>query len=142
MLDLFVLGSLVFWIALSIVAGVVAEAKGRVGIGYIFLSLILSPIIGILLVALLPSRVTQATAAAAATAGPTTRCDACAEVVLLAANKCKHCGHDLVPAREAREAAAAAEINQQRAHERQQLAARAEKAQGVGRAVGGLFRRK
>ena len=45
------------WIVFSIVAGVIANARGRSGFGFFLLSLVLSPLIGILLAACLPSRV-------------------------------------------------------------------------------------
>ena len=48
----FILG----WIVFSIVAGVIAHNKGRSGIGYFFLSIILSPIVGIVVAALIDKK--------------------------------------------------------------------------------------
>lgn len=44
------------WLVFSIVAGVIASSKGRSGVGYFLLSLVLSPLIGILLAVALPSQ--------------------------------------------------------------------------------------
>ena len=44
----------VLWIILSIVAGIIASNKGRLGVGFILLSLILSPVIGIIMAILAP----------------------------------------------------------------------------------------
>ena len=38
----------VFWLFFSIIAGVIATRKGRSGIGFFFLSILLSPLIGII----------------------------------------------------------------------------------------------
>src|SRR4030067_2343959 len=54
MLIYIVPGSII-WFALSVLAGIVASKKGRSGTGYFFLSLFLSPLIGLLAAALLPA---------------------------------------------------------------------------------------
>lgn len=87
--------ALLLWFALSVVAGIVAASKGRSGFGYFLLSLVLSPLIGLLLAALLPRAADPQAAAAAAE--PTRKCPECAETVLAAARKCKHCGAELQP---------------------------------------------
>ena len=48
-------GIFVLWVGLSAVAGVVANAKGRSGVGYFFLSLVVSPLIGLILACALPA---------------------------------------------------------------------------------------
>lgn len=82
------------WIIFSIVAGAIASGKNRSGFGYFLLSLLLSPLIGIILAAALPKIETAA-------AGPTpethVKCPDCRELVLKDARKCKHCGCALVP---------------------------------------------
>jgi hypothetical protein len=93
---------LLLWLGLSVVAGIVAASKGRSGFGYFLLSLVLSPLIGLLLAALLP----RVGAAQAQPAEPTRKCPECAETVLLAAKKCKHCGAELPPVDVAAQAAA------------------------------------
>lgn len=81
------------WIVFSAVVGVIADNKGRFGIGYFFLSLILSPLIGLILAVALP--------AVSKNDGPSpkthVRCPDCRELVLKDARKCKHCGCALVP---------------------------------------------
>jgi hypothetical protein len=42
------------WIVLSIVAGVMASNRGRSGFGWFLISCLLSPLIGLLLLAILP----------------------------------------------------------------------------------------
>jgi hypothetical protein len=45
---------ILFWFILSIVAGVFAGTKGRSGVGWFLISCLISPIIGLLLIAILP----------------------------------------------------------------------------------------
>lgn len=44
-------GVVIIWIALSVVAGIGAKNKGRSGVGYFFLSIFLSPLVGLLAMA-------------------------------------------------------------------------------------------
>jgi len=50
------LTAIIIWLALAIVIGVAAARRGRSGLGWLFLSLILSPLIAAMLLALLPDR--------------------------------------------------------------------------------------
>jgi hypothetical protein len=50
------LTAIIIWLALAIVIGVAAARRGRSGLGWLFLSLILSPLIAAILLALLPDR--------------------------------------------------------------------------------------
>ena len=77
------------WFILSILVGVYASSKGKSGVGYIFISLILSPLIGFII---------------ALVAQPTERqgsrlrkCPFCAEDIKSEAIVCKHCGRDVEP---------------------------------------------
>jgi hypothetical protein len=72
---------------LVVVVGVIASARGRSGFGYFLLSIILSPLIGLLIVAFSPSL------RDAPSAETHVKCPMCAEPILKAALKCKHCGH-------------------------------------------------
>jgi len=47
---------LVIWVVLAVIAGVVASGKGRSGVGWFLFAIVLSPLIGLLVVALLPSK--------------------------------------------------------------------------------------
>ncbi len=78
------------WVALSIVVGWAGAQKGRSGIGFLLLSLLLSPLIGILVVIAVP-RVERAKAPLKEHAGQK-KCTSCAEWILIDAKKCKHCG--------------------------------------------------
>lgn len=88
-----------FWFIGAIIVGIIAYSKARFGIGYFFLSLILTPILIGILVLVLPSLKAQPIVASSEMATPDShvRCPACAEFVLPAAAKCKHCGVALVP---------------------------------------------
>src|ERR1051326_8281307 len=85
----------IFWFVFSIVVGVIAAARGRSGLGYFLLSLIITPLLAVILVALLPKRDPYAPM-------PHThvRCPDCKELVLNEARVCKHCGCKLVPVSE------------------------------------------
>jgi hypothetical protein len=76
------------WIVFSVIAGVIAGAKGRSGVGYFALSMVLSPLVGVILAAALP-RLEPATDGRP--------CPYCAEPIRRAAVICRHCGRD-VPA--------------------------------------------
>lgn len=79
------------WIVLSFVVAVVANARDKSGVGYFFISLVLSPLIGLILAVAIPK----------ATPTPTVtthrKCPDCAELVLNEARVCKHCGAKLTP---------------------------------------------
>lgn len=76
------------WLALSVLAGVVASSKGRSGFGYFMLSVVLSPLIGLLAAALMSAR-----GGAAADNRERIPCPQCAEMVIDAAVACPHCGY-------------------------------------------------
>ena len=48
-----------FWLALSVLAGVYAGSKGRSGIGWFCFSFFLSPLIGFIALAIIPIRLTE-----------------------------------------------------------------------------------
>ena len=80
------------WVIFSIVAGAIAGAKGRSGMGYFLLAMLLSPLIGIILAVAMP-------AIGRDKPRPDThvKCPDCRELVLREAHVCKHCGCRLVP---------------------------------------------
>ena len=73
------------WIILAGFIGAAASARGRSGIGWALLSLLLSPILAGLLLLLFPS-ITSAPATA-----HTRRCSHCAEPIMFEAKVCPHC---------------------------------------------------
>ncbi len=88
------MGILIVWAALSLVAGVIAENKGRSGIGFFFLALVFSPLIGIP-AALVAKADTASLEKRQIKSGQARKCPYCAELIRPDAVVCKHCGRDL-----------------------------------------------
>lgn len=88
-----------FWLAASIIVGIIAGSKGRTGFGYFVLSLLLTPVLIGILVLALPRVAAPTVVAGGAAVTPDThvRCPDCRELVRADARKCKHCGTALVP---------------------------------------------
>jgi hypothetical protein len=88
----------IVWVVLCIAVAVFANNRGRSGFGWFLLSLIISPLLGLLFVAITKDlRKEQQTTAS--TPGPNThvKCPHCAEWVLPEASVCKHCRGTLTP---------------------------------------------
>jgi len=69
----------VFWVIFTLLIGFLAERFDRNPLGYVFMSIFLSPlVVGILL--LIIGRNGK-------------HCPECHELIRVSANKCKHCGH-------------------------------------------------
>jgi ribosomal protein L32 len=88
-----------FWFVFSIGVGVLAANKGRSGFGWFLLSMLISPLLGLLFAAVAKD-LAREKREAAQQPGPTThvKCAKCAEWVLPEATVCKHCGSALAPA--------------------------------------------
>lgn len=88
---------LFFWFLFAIAVGVFASNRGRSGFGWFLLSLVISPLLGLLFVAV--SKNLNEKTAATKTPGEQShvKCPACAEWVLPEATVCKHCGGALTP---------------------------------------------
>jgi hypothetical protein len=85
---------IIFWLFLSVMGGVIASQKGRSGFGFFFLSILFSPLIGII-AALVARPNIGKIENEMIEGGRSKKCPYCAEIVRHEAIVCKHCGRDL-----------------------------------------------
>ena len=84
------------WLLLSAIAAGLAHTKGRSAVGVFFLSILLTPLVGLITVALMAKRETIDRERIETGRSATHRlCPACAEIVRHAATVCSHCGRAL-----------------------------------------------
>jgi hypothetical protein len=85
---------IIFWLVLAILVGVFASSKGRSGVGFFFIAVLLSPLIGFI-IALVVQPIRANTEAKAVDSGEFKKCPNCAELVKAEARLCKHCHSEL-----------------------------------------------
>jgi ribosomal protein L37AE/L43A len=85
---------IITWLIFSILVAVLADNWGRSGFGYFLLSIVLSPLIGILVLAI-SGKNSDELEKAQITNNKLTKCPFCKELVKPDAVKCKHCGSDI-----------------------------------------------
>ncbi|PZU23807.1 MAG: hypothetical protein DI589_05930 [Shinella sp.] len=98
------MGFVLLWLICGIVTAIIAANKGRSGIGWLIIGFILG-IFGIILIACMPSLKPQTVTLISADTSPTLvaaskKCPDCAEIILVDAKVCKHCGFRFSPVAE------------------------------------------
>ena len=86
----------IFWLLFSIAAGIYASNRGRSGFGWFLLSMMLSPLLGLIFLAV-SADLSKADDVKSPSLRTHVKCPSCAEFVLPEAKVCKHCGVALVP---------------------------------------------
>ena len=81
------------WIILSILCGFLASGNGRSGVGYFFLSLLLSPLIGFIAV-LIAGEDKEELENTKIASRESKKCPDCAESIKFEAKVCRYCGKE------------------------------------------------
>jgi hypothetical protein len=92
----------IVWLLFAALVGAIASSRGRSGFGFFLLSVVLSPLIGLIFVLLAKARPSTPDGEIITT-DTHVRCPDCRELVRADARKCKHCGTALVPQKLAQE---------------------------------------
>lgn len=89
--------TLVVWFLLCLLVGSWAGKKGHSVVGYFFLAFFLSPLIGLIVVAILDTD-SKSIESEQLQHRQAKRCPHCAEIIKMDARVCKHCGRDVMTA--------------------------------------------
>ena len=85
----------VYWLVLSLIAGVIASKKGRSGVGFFLLSVFLSPLIGIICAFIATPNQRRVDYRKVRT-GTGKKCPHCAEIIKPDAKVCHFCKRELL----------------------------------------------
>lgn len=91
------MGLFVMWVAFSIAAAIFASSRGRSGFAWFLVSMIISPLIAFVFIAVMKNEAMPPVTTKTPTSETHVKCPSCAEFVLPEASKCKHCGSELKP---------------------------------------------
>ena len=86
---------LIFWLIVAVIVGVIASNRGRSGFGGFLLSVLISPLLGLILVLVLADKKKELQERQTTNPGPRAACWQCKEMVVVGAGKCRYCGAEL-----------------------------------------------
>ena len=84
-----------FWLALSVAVGFYASSRGRSGVLWFFVGVVLTPLLAFVFCAVFDNKANPMPKPPSSDTH--VKCPDCAELVLAQARVCKHCGCKLVP---------------------------------------------
>ena len=86
---------LIVYLIFCLVIAAIATSRGRTGIGWFFIAILISPLISIIIFLVLPEAGVPAAHRVTQNSDPQKRCLYCKELINAEAIKCRFCGSDL-----------------------------------------------